>query len=286
MKHSGTSEKPMRILIADDHALVRQGLQLILAGALKQAEFGETADSRQTLEAVLKHPWDLVILDLSMPVMDGWQAAARLRSAHITENIPIIAFTAHAMAGDEKKAIDAGCNDYLTKPFDPGELVARVRAVLRRKQSLGPVTDFESNGFKISADRRQVWLGGSAVAMTPKEFDLLLMMVSKRGAVITREEIGQLAHIADMSEKEARQYSYARAILGSANEKQGIGKFDGLEQEVDQDLRKQWQLWDNGDAAARKAAQTAAAIPTPLPPATAAAASEVPAAADFFGPTK
>jgi DNA-binding response OmpR family regulator len=135
---------------------------------------------------------DLILMDLGLPDCDGLDVTRRLREEGRTRWVPVIILTGRSTVVDKITGLEVGADDYLTKPFDPGELVARVRAVLRRKQSLGPVTDFESNGFKISADRRQVWLSGTAVAMTPKEFDLLLMMVSKRGAVITREEIGQV----------------------------------------------------------------------------------------------
>src|SRR5258708_29135856 len=128
-------------------------------------------------------------MDLGLPDGDGLDVTRRLREEEKTRWVPVIILTGRSTVVDKITGLEVGADDYLTKPFDPGELVARVRAVLRRKQSLGPVTDFESNGFKISADRRQVWLNGNALAMTPKEFYLLLMMVSKRGAVITPEDI-------------------------------------------------------------------------------------------------
>ncbi len=135
---------------------------------------------------------DLILMDLGLPDGDGLDVTRRLREEERTRWVPVIILTGRSTVVDKITGLEVGADDYLTKPFDPGELVARVRAVLRRKQSLGPVSDFDSNGFKISADRRQVWLNGTAVPLTPKEFDLLLMMVSKRGAVITREEIGQV----------------------------------------------------------------------------------------------
>lgn len=135
---------------------------------------------------------DLILMDLGLPDADGLDVCRRLKEEDRFRWIPVIILTGRSTVVDKITGLEVGADDYLTKPFDPGELVARVRAVLRRKQSLGPVTDFDQNGFKISADRRQVWTNGNAVAMTPKEFDLLLMMVSKRGAVVSREEIGQV----------------------------------------------------------------------------------------------
>lgn len=135
---------------------------------------------------------DIILMDLGLPDCDGLDVTRRLKESEKTRWIPVIILTGRSTVVDKITGLEVGADDYLTKPYDPGELVARVRAVLRRKQSLGPVTDYDQGGLKISADRRQVWINGNAVAMTPKEFDLLLMMVSKRGAVITREEIGQI----------------------------------------------------------------------------------------------
>ncbi len=167
--------------------LTRQALESHGTFHLSFAQSAQEAFQKLTQEIP-----DLILMDLGLPDGDGLDVTRRLREEERTRWVPVIILTGRSTVVDKITGLEVGADDYLTKPFDPGELVARVRAVLRRKQSLGPVTDFESNGFKISADRRQVWLNNNAVAMTPKEFDLLLMMVSKRGAVITREEIGQV----------------------------------------------------------------------------------------------
>jgi len=135
---------------------------------------------------------DVILLDLGLPDADGLDICRRLREDDRFRWVPVVMLTGRSAIVDKITGLEVGADDYLTKPADAGELVARIRAVLRRKQALGPVTDFEQSGFKISADRRQVWITGEAVAMTPKEFDLLLMIVSKRGTVVSREEIGQV----------------------------------------------------------------------------------------------
>ena len=183
--------KVTKVLIVEDEPaqmqLTRRALESHGTFNLSFAQNAQEAFQRLGQEVP-----DLILMDLGLPDGDGLDVTRRLREDERTRWVPVIILTGRSTVVDKITGLEVGADDYLTKPFDPGELVARVRAVLRRKQSLGPVTDFESSGFKISADRRQVWLNENAVAMTPQEFDLLLMTVSKRGAVITREEIGQV----------------------------------------------------------------------------------------------
>lgn len=186
-----TLPKITKILIVEDEpaqlALTKKALESHGTFQLNSASSVQEAFSRLNQEVP-----DLILMDLGLPDGDGLDVTRRLREDERFRWIPVIILTGRSTVVDKITGLEVGADDYLTKPFDAGELVARVRAVLRRKQFLGPVTDFDQDGFKISADRRQVWLNGDAVAMTPKEFDLLLMMVNKRGAVITREEIGQI----------------------------------------------------------------------------------------------
>jgi DNA-binding response OmpR family regulator len=183
--------KVTKVLIVEDEPAQ---LQLTTRALESHGTFHLTVahNAQEAFEQLGHEVPDLILMDLGLPDGDGLDVTRRLREEERTRWVPVIILTGRSTVVDKITGLEVGADDYLTKPFDPGELVARVRAVLRRKQSLGPVTDFEQNGFKISADRRQVWLNGNAVAMTPKEFDLLLMMVSKRGAVITRQEIGQV----------------------------------------------------------------------------------------------
>jgi two-component system invasion response regulator UvrY len=118
----------MRILIADDHALVRQGLMLILARALKHAEFGEAADSRQTVEAVLQHHWDLVILDLSMPGRNGLDALKELKIQR--PDLPVLVLSMHPEQQYAVRAFRAGAAGYLTKATASVELVKAVERIL------------------------------------------------------------------------------------------------------------------------------------------------------------
>lgn len=183
--------KITKVLIVEDEPaqmeLTRKALESHGTFHLAFAQNAQTAFERLNEDVP-----DLVLLDLGLPDSDGLDVCRRFKEEERLRWIPVIMLTGRSTIVDKITGLEVGADDYLTKPFDPGELVARLRAVLRRKQALGPVTDYDQNGFKISADRRQVWLNGEAVAMTPKEFDLLLMMVTKRGAVVTREDIGQV----------------------------------------------------------------------------------------------
>lgn len=188
---NATLPKVTKVLIVEDEPaqmqLTRRALENHGTFHLSFAQNAQDAFTRLNEDIP-----DLILMDLGLPDCDGLDVTRRLKEDDRFRWIPVIILTGRSTVVDKITGLEVGADDYLTKPFDPGELVARVRAVLRRKQSLGPVTDYDQNGLKISADRRQVWLNSNAVAMTPKEFDLLLMMVSKRGAVITREEIGQV----------------------------------------------------------------------------------------------
>jgi DNA-binding response OmpR family regulator len=183
--------KITHILIVED-----EPAQLVLTRRALEShgtfELTHAANAQEAFNRLQEHIPDLILMDLGLPDSDGLDVTRRLRDDDRYRWIPVIILTGRSTIVDKITGLEVGADDYLTKPFDPGELVARVRAVLRRKQSLGPVTDFEQGDFKISADRRQVWVHEQAVALTPKEFDLLLMLVSKRGAVVSREDIGQV----------------------------------------------------------------------------------------------
>ena len=104
--------------------LVRKGYEVIMA-----------LDGRQAVEmAAAEHP-DLILMDMSLPVIDGWEATRQVKAAPATRAIPVIALTAHAMAGDREKAIQAGCDDYDTKPIDLPRLLEKITALLERKQA-------------------------------------------------------------------------------------------------------------------------------------------------------
>jgi len=117
-----------RILVVEDQEDNRQILRDLLASAgyeLTEAENGEEA-----LAALAKQQPDLILMDIQLPIMDGYEATRRIRTNPDLKSVPIIAVTSHALAGDEEKALTAGCNGYVSKPYSPRDLLAKVRAYL------------------------------------------------------------------------------------------------------------------------------------------------------------
>ncbi|HLB54896.1 MAG TPA: response regulator [Gemmatimonadales bacterium] len=117
-----------RILLVEDNELNRDMLSRRLQR--KGFEVEMAVDGRQGVEMALTGNYDLILMDMSLPEIDGWEATRRVREAPQTRNVPIIALTAHAMSGDREKAISAGCNDYDTKPVELDRLLGKITALL------------------------------------------------------------------------------------------------------------------------------------------------------------
>jgi two-component system KDP operon response regulator KdpE len=144
------------------------------------------SNGRDGLQKAYQVRPDLVILDIMMPGMDGWEVCRRLREL---SNLPIVMLTARSLKGDVVKGLEAGADDYLTKPFSAAELDARIQAVLRRSNnkngSNNSRSSFYSNGYlSIDFDRRIVTVHGKRVDLTPTEFKLLSCLVRNEGRVL------------------------------------------------------------------------------------------------------
>jgi|SRR5579884_1599866 len=174
------------ILIVDDEAIVRE----VVGQYLRQEGFRvETAgDGHAALESFARARPDLVVLDLMLPGLDGIEVCRRVRAQ---SNVPVIMLTAKADETDTIIGLGVGADDYVTKPFSPRELVARVKAVLRRAAlpSLADGDPLRFGSLTIRPDRRQVELGGRAVELTGREFDLLAFLARHPGQVFTRETL-------------------------------------------------------------------------------------------------
>lgn len=181
---AGPTLHPARILVADDSAVTRQ----LIRRALDQegVEVDEAETGEEAIAAVLARRPDVVLLDISMPQMDGFAVLARLRK---TSTLPVILLTARGAEDDRIRGLDLGADDYVVKPFSPGELAARVRSVLRRARADGPVGVLKFQGLRIDLAARDVAVRGVRVALTPKEFDLLATLAGAPRQAFSRAQL-------------------------------------------------------------------------------------------------
>jgi DNA-binding response OmpR family regulator len=177
----------MHILVAEDNPK-----QAELIGAYLRRESHQVtwvADGRAVLDACREHRPDLVVLDVMMPVLDGVTACRVLRSESA---VPILMLTARTAEDDLLRGLDAGADDYLTKPYSPRELVARVRALLRRSGALRDRDDqpvLRAGDLEVDTGRFEVRVAGQPVALTAKEFGILEVLASAPGRAFTRGQI-------------------------------------------------------------------------------------------------
>ncbi len=146
----------------------------------------KAATGADGLRAVADHRPRLVVLDVGLPDIDGLEVCRRLRAG---STIPVIFLTARDMEIDRVLGLELGADDYVTKPFSPAELVARVKAVLRRSDGVAPTEVLQVGGVTIDAGRREIRIDGSAVAFTTKEFDLLRFLAERPGLALSRQQI-------------------------------------------------------------------------------------------------
>jgi DNA-binding response OmpR family regulator len=179
-----------RILVVDDDKEIVRLVQAYLEQAGFQvltAHDGETA-----LHSLRRDRPDLVVLDLMLPDRDGWDITRLVRRDTVLAKTPIIMLTARVEDADKIVGLELGADDYVTKPFNPREVVARVRSVLRRSQpgeALGQQRVLQLAGLLIDLDRHEVLLDGQPVELTPTEFDLLRTLMENPGYAFTRMEL-------------------------------------------------------------------------------------------------
>ncbi len=179
------SEMPMtqEILVVEDEPDIRRLVVLHLEGNGFRCRTAATGP--EALRAARSRPPHLVVLDLLLPGMDGLEVCRRLRADPATERIPIVMLTARADEVDRVVGLELGADDYVAKPFSPKELVARVRAVLRRAQPQEAARVLVAGRLRLDAGRHGVEVDGQPVELTPKEFGLLQAKLLSR---IRREE--------------------------------------------------------------------------------------------------
>jgi two-component system KDP operon response regulator KdpE len=174
---------PSRILIVDDEPSILATMAPLLRG--RGYEVSTATTGHAALEAVDRQPPQLVILDLGLPDMDGIDVCRSLREGRA---VPILVLSARGAEPDKVAALDAGADDYVTKPFGAEELLARVRAALRRADG-APSGVLRRGDLTIDLDRRRVTRGAEDLRLTPKELELLLFLAQHSGRVLTHRAI-------------------------------------------------------------------------------------------------
>jgi len=180
----------MAILVVDDDPSLRQVLERVLSFEgydIETAPTGFDALERMQTPARGAATIDLIVLDLGLPDIDGLDVARRLRAHGST--IPILVLTARGEVGDRVAGLDAGADDYLPKPFDLTELIARVRALLRRTGHAGGNDTYALGDLIVDTARRQVTRDGEELSLTKTEFALLQVLLAADGAVVERSDL-------------------------------------------------------------------------------------------------
>ncbi len=182
--HTDPQRPGARILIVEDelamrnvlnNALERHGYRVLIAN-----------DGEQGLERALKEEPDLILLDVMMPKLSGFEVCAELR--RLGRTVPILMLTAKGSVDDKVKGLDAGADDYLAKPFSRDEMLARVRALLRRvERKERELTVVEFSDVKIDFTQQRVWKADGEVALTVKEFGMLRLLLETPGEPVSRE---------------------------------------------------------------------------------------------------
>lgn len=176
------------ILIVDDEKNICELLRLYIEKEGYGAVISnDGADAIEKFKAIKP---DLVLLDIMLPVKDGWQVCREIRSI---DNTPIIMLTAKGETFDKVLGLELGADDYIVKPFEPKELIARMKAVLRRSEMSADVGETKSelcfDGLKIGKETYEIFLDGKKIEMPPKEFELLYFLAKNKNKVFTRDQL-------------------------------------------------------------------------------------------------
>ncbi len=176
-----------RILIVDDEPAIRD----MVAFALRKAEYEpvHAADAREAQSAIMDKVPDLILLDWMLPGMSGLELARRLRKEGLTREVPIIMLTARGEENDRVSGLEAGVDDYVVKPFSSRELLARIKAVMRRAHGDGDDGSVALGGLRIDGAAHRVFAGDAPVPIGPTEYRLLLFFMTHAERVYTRSQL-------------------------------------------------------------------------------------------------
>ena len=205
-----TSERPL-VLVVDDEPQILRVMKAVLP--VRGYDVSVAADGEEALAEIRKEAPDLIILDLVMPDMPGLEVCKRIREF---STIPIIVLSAKGSEKDKVAALDLGADDYVTKPPGTEELLARMRAVLRRQgSSSGSSGVLAAGGVTVSTQEHRVTVAGVEVKLTPKEFDVLKYLVGNAGKVITHRKLLQ----AVWGWQSSDQTEYLRVVVNQLRRK-------------------------------------------------------------------
>lgn len=177
------------ILVCDDDKDIVEAIEIYLTQ--EGHHILKAYDGEQAIRVLKNNPVDLLIIDVMMPKLDGIRATLKIREKNA---LPIIILSAKSEDADKILGLNVGADDYVTKPFNPLELVARVKSQLRRYTQLGAATEkrgniYETGGLMIDDDRKEVTVDGESVKLTPIEYRILLLLVKNQGRVFSTNQI-------------------------------------------------------------------------------------------------
>jgi len=176
----------VRVLVVDDELSIRSFLRAALTA--HDYTVVEACNGKEALDSIASDNLDLVILDLGLPDMDGVEVTKRIRKG---SHVPVIILSVREHESDKIDALDAGADDYLTKPFGTGELLARMRVMFRRSRQSENESLFQVDDLKVDLALRQVTLKGEELSLTPVEYDILTCLVQSAGKVVTHRKLIQ-----------------------------------------------------------------------------------------------
>ena len=177
------------ILVCDDDKAIVDAIEIYLTQ--EGHHIWKAYDGEEALRVLNSHPVDLLVIDIMMPKLDGIRATLKIREEH---SLPIIILSAKSEDADKILGLNVGADDYVTKPFNPLELVARVKSQLRRYTQLGAAAKkqanvYETGGLCVDDDRKEVRVDGELVKLTPIEYRILLLLVKNQGRVFSINQI-------------------------------------------------------------------------------------------------
>ena len=173
----------LRILIVDDEVKIREVVNEY--AKVSGYECDQASNGKDAIEMVKNNDYDCIILDIMMPELDGFSACKKIKAI---KNVPVIMLSARQKEDDKLFSFDIGVDDYVTKPFSPKELMARIKVVCERNNSRSN-DKYTFEGLVIDVDGRTITIDGEKVTLTPKEFDLLIYLIENKNVALAREKI-------------------------------------------------------------------------------------------------